>query len=84
MQPTKTEPEPDLSVSCEGVGQQWPALGPGALCAADLGTAQALLEEVAINPTIEPPELTQDWGNRLLKDKTFVHQDPKERSSEAK
>ena len=22
--------------------------------------------EVAINPTIEPPELTQDWGNRLL------------------
>ena len=25
-----------------------------------------LLEEVTINPTIEPPELTQDWGNRLL------------------
>ena len=25
-----------------------------------------LLEEVAINPTIEPPELTQDRGNRLL------------------
>ena len=24
------------------------------------------MEEVAINPTIEPPELTQDWGNRLL------------------
>ena len=22
--------------------------------------------EVAINPTIEPPKLTQDWGNRLL------------------
>ena len=30
--------------------------------------AKALLEEVAINPTIEPPELTQDWGNRLLED----------------
>ena len=25
-----------------------------------------LSEEVAINPTIEPPELTQDLGNRLL------------------
>ena len=24
------------------------------------------MEEIAINPTIEPPELTQDWGNRLL------------------
>ena len=24
------------------------------------------MEEVAINPTIQPPELTQDWGNRLL------------------
>ena len=24
------------------------------------------LEEVTVNPTIEPPELTQDWGNRLL------------------
>ena len=28
----------------------------------------------AINPTIEPPELTQEWGNRLLEgtDRTFV------------
>ena len=34
----------------------------GALGAADLGIAYALLEEVTINPTIEPPELTQDWG----------------------
>ena len=24
------------------------------------------MEEVAINPTIEQPELSQDWGNRLL------------------
>ena len=22
------------------------------------------MEEVAFNPTIEPPEVTQDWGNR--------------------
>ena len=24
------------------------------------------MEEVAINPTIELPEFTQDWGNRFL------------------
>ena len=29
--------------------------------AADLGMAWALLEEVAITPTLELPELTQDW-----------------------
>ena len=28
------------------------------------------MEEVAINPTIEPPELSQDWGNRLLEGTT--------------
>ena len=43
------------------MGQQWPAAGAGALGAADLGMAEALLEEVAINPTIELPEHTQDW-----------------------
>ena len=32
-----------------------------ALGAADLGMAWALLEGVAINPTVELPELTQDW-----------------------
>ena len=31
-----------------------------------LGMAEALLEKVAINPTAEPPELTQDWESRLL------------------
>ena len=46
--------------------QQWPAAGVRALGAADLGVAQAFLEEVAINPTIEPPELAQDWGNKTL------------------
>ena len=42
------------------------------------------MEEVAINPTIEPPELTQDWGNRLLEgtNKTLCTQDPGERSSD--
>ena len=36
-QPTETEPELCLSVSCEDKGQQWPATGAGALGAADLG-----------------------------------------------
>ena len=64
--PTETETELCLGVSWGGTGQQWPATGAGALGAAGLGMAQALLEEVTINPTIELLELTQDWGNRLL------------------
>ena len=68
--PTETETELCLSVSWGGEGQQWTATGGGARAgasgAADLGMAQALLEETAINPTIEPPELIQEWGNRLL------------------
>ena len=64
--PTETETKLCLSASCGGTGQQWTAAGTGALGAADLGMAYALLEEVAINPTIKPPEHTQDWGNRLL------------------
>ena len=55
-----------MSVSCRDTGQQWPASGAGALGVADLGVAQAFLEEIAINSTIELPELTQEWGNRLL------------------
>ena len=35
------------------MGQQWTAAGAGALGAVDLGIAKALLEEVAINSTIE-------------------------------
>ena len=37
--PTETEPELCLSVSCGGTGQQWTAAGAGALNAADLGVA---------------------------------------------
>ena len=59
--PTETETELCLSVSCGGTGQQWIAAGTGALGAADLGMAQTLLGEVAIICAIEPPELTQDW-----------------------
>ena len=48
---------------------------------------RALLEEVAINPTIEPTELTQEWGNRLLEgtNRTVCalgqKQDPAERNN---
>ena len=59
--PTETEAELYLSISCGGIGHQWTAAGAGALGAADLGMAYALLEEVTINPAIELPELTQDW-----------------------
>ena len=45
-----------LSISHGGTGHQWLATWAGALGAADLGdTACGLLEEVAINPTIELP-----------------------------
>ena len=55
-----------------------------ALGAADLGMAQALLEEVAINPTIELPELTQDQEIDSWRAQTepCVHQDPGEMSSD--
>ena len=49
--PTETEPELCASVSCGGPGWQWTPAGAGALGAADLGLAQALLEEVIINPS---------------------------------
>ena len=45
---------------------RWSSAGSGAPGAADLDMVLVLLEEVAINAIIEPPELTQDWGNRLL------------------
>ena len=39
--PTETEPDlPEcLSISCRGMGQQWPAMGTWALAAVDLGHA---------------------------------------------
>ena len=58
---TETETELCLSVSCGGTCQQWTAARAGALGAADMGTAKALLEEVTINPTIEPSGLIRDW-----------------------
>ena len=48
------------------MGQQWTATGTGSLAAAGLGMAEALLEEVAINPTIELPELKTELGKSFL------------------
>ena len=41
------------------------------------------MEEIAINPTIELPEFTQDWeiDSRRAQQK-LVYQDPEERSSD--
>ena len=39
--PTETETELFLNVSCGGTGRQWTATGAGALGAADLGMAKA-------------------------------------------
>ena len=65
------------------MGQEWSAAGADTLGAVDLGMAYGLLEEVTINLNIEPPELTQHWGNRPLEgtNKTCAHQDPGESSS---
>ena len=52
------------SVSCGVLDRQGPAAVAGALGAADLGRRQALLEEVAINPTVQPPELSQDTRHK--------------------
>ena len=60
------ETELSLSVSCRGMDQHWTAIGAESLGAAVLSMALVLLEEIAINWTREPPELTLDWGNRLL------------------
>ena len=40
--------------------------------------AYALLEEVAVSPTTEPPELTQDWetDSWRAQTKACAHQDP--------
>ena len=42
------------------------------------------MEEVTINPTIELPELTQDWGTDSWRAQTkpCAHQDPGERISD--
>ena len=65
------------------MGQQWTATGAGALGAADLGVALTLLEEVAINSTIELPDLTQHWETDSWRAQTepCMHQVIAERSS---
>ena len=81
--PTETETELCLSISCGGTGQRWTATGTVALGAANTGTTLALLEKVAINPTLELPELTQAGKQTLRGHKqNLVHQDPGEGNSD--
>ena len=68
--PTETDTELCVSISCGGTGQQRTATGTGILGAADLSMTLALFEEVAINPTIELPEITQDWEIDLWRAQT--------------
>ena len=58
--PTETETELCLSVSCGGTGQQWTAAGTGALGAGD-GYGISPLVGGHINPAIELADLTLDW-----------------------
>ena len=63
------------SVSCGGMGQQQPAVGTGALAAADLGgtvCSISPLEEVTISLTIEPPS-SRPTNWRTITPKTFLH-----------
>ena len=48
--PTEPETELCLGVSWGRAGRQWTAAGAGPLGAVDLGMAEALLEEVSVNP----------------------------------
>ena len=67
------------------MGQQWTAAGAGALGTADLGMAQALLEEIAINPTIKSHQNLHRTGETdtwMAQTKPCVHQDQGERSSD--
>ena len=78
---TETEPELPLGVWVSPV-DYGPAVachsGGGSGCSRP-GCGICPLEGGAINPTIEPPELTQDWGNRLLEgtDKTLCTPRPR-------
>ena len=62
--PTEAKLELCSSVSCRGTGQKWPAAKAEALGSNRPRYGISLLG--GGNPTIEPPERTQDWGNGLL------------------
>ena len=62
------------------MGRRGPAAGSGAECSS---ASWDLLKEVAINPTIELPELTQDWEiDSWRAQQNLVHQDPGQRNSD--
>ena len=69
------ETEPGLPLSVWGMGQQWPAMGTGALAGADLGGAACGISSVggvAISVTIElPSRWPTNW--RTIIPKKFSH-----------
>ena len=69
--PTETVPELCLSVSCEGMGQQWTAAEAGALGVADLGHAVCDISLLG-GPTIELPS-KQPTKCRTIIPKKFSH-----------
>ena len=64
--PTETEPELCLSVSCKGTGQQGAVPWAGALGGVDLDMVEVLLEEVTIN-TPHPPPTPRNRATRTYK-----------------
>ena len=82
-----TETQSDLSLS-ECLLQRYVSAvaccrGRGSGCSRP-GCGISPLEEIAFNPTIEPPELRQDWGNRLMEgtNRTLHVPGPRRRSSD--
>ena len=67
------------------MGQQWPTTGAGALGAADLGTASALLEEVVINPLHRATRTYTGLGKQTVggHKQNFVHTRTQEKGAVA-
>ena len=82
--PTETEPELCLSVSCGGTGQQWPAAGEGLWLQQTLVWHKPLFEEVTLTPPHSHQNLhwTGETNSWRAQTKPCAHQDPGESSSD--
>ena len=78
--PTETETELCLSISCGGMSQQWSTAGTEAL---RVGRHKPSWRRSPLTPSTELPELTQDWEiDSWRAQQNLVHQDPGERGSD--
>ena len=82
--PTETETELCLNVSCRGTGQQWTAAGAGALGAIDLRMDKPSWRRLPLTPPQNHQNLhrTGEKDSWRTQAKICVHQYPGERSSE--